>query len=526
MTHTHETTDVGTVVAGRYRLLGRLASGGMATVHLSVTESDPVFRKLAVVKLMNPQHSADPAFRRMFLEEARLAALLEHPNIITTYDAGEDAGLHYIAMELLDGVTLHRVIDRFGYDGPINFATYLRILVEMLAALEYAHELTDLRGNPLRIVHRDVTPHNVMLTCSGQVKLLDFGIAKAMGSSVQTATGVVKGKVTYMAPEQALSAHDIDARADVYSVGILLWEICARRRRYAGRSGVPVLMELLQCKQVPPSGAAARGLPAAIENVLERALATRREDRYTSARDMRSDLEAILATLPEAMPLRAVGDLIARTFLEEQERVRRLRDRAPRSDCDSSSKATRVVREPLPSHVTAPTVRLEPTTRRATAPDGLPRTPIPRRRARVVACLVCAAAAAALVATFTGDGAAASDESGSPKTHASPPVAALQAEATAATTNDVAVDDHPGPSPAVTATARSPFAHHGHPKPDLDGRAATVRRAPAAITATRGAPSPPDSTTDGPRPPTPARTAAPEGARRTEPIDMEDPWGR
>ena len=191
-------------LAGRYRLIAELGQGGMATVYLAVSVGTPGFRKLAVVKLLRPEIAVDQEFVQMFLDEARLCARLSHPNIVQTYDVGVDEVGHLMAMEYLDGVSLHAAASKLGKTGgPLTFSMQARVLLDVLEGLRYAHELKDYDGRSLDIVHRDVTPHNIFVTFDGQVKLLDFGIAKAATSSVKTATGVIKGKLTYMAPEQA-----------------------------------------------------------------------------------------------------------------------------------------------------------------------------------------------------------------------------------------------------------------------------------------------------------------------------------
>jgi serine/threonine protein kinase len=188
-------------LAGRYRLIAELGQGGMATVYLAVAMGTSGFRKLAVVKLLRPEIAVDQEFVQMFLDEARLCARLSHPNIVQTYDVGVDEVGHLMAMEYLDGVSLHAATAKLARnDGPLTFPLQARILLEVVEGLRYAHELKDYDGRSLDIVHRDVTPHNIFITYDGQVKLLDFGIAKAATSSVRTATGVIKGKLTYMAP--------------------------------------------------------------------------------------------------------------------------------------------------------------------------------------------------------------------------------------------------------------------------------------------------------------------------------------
>ena len=258
-------------LGGKYQLLAELGRGGMATVYLAVaTGPSSSFRKLTVIKRLREDVQNDPEFLQMFLEEARLAAQLSHPNVIHTYEVGEEAGRYYIAMEYLDGVSLHALMSRLKHDGPFTFAHYARILLDILEGLAYAHNMNDMDGTPLHLVHRDISPHNILTTFDGQTKILDFGIAKAANSMVETRTGVVKGKVTYMSPEQAFGSH-VDCTADLYAVGVMLWEAVTGRRRWKGMASAQVLQKLAM-KDVPEScEAASRCLPEDLDRICRRA---------------------------------------------------------------------------------------------------------------------------------------------------------------------------------------------------------------------------------------------------------------
>src|SRR5262245_17105669 len=220
-------------MASRYHPIAELGQGGMADVLLAMMQGAAGFRKLVVLKRLRPNLADDAELLAMFSDEARLAARLNHPNVVQTYEVGYDAGRHFIAMEWLDGQPLHRLLKAaWAYDAlPLD--VHLFILCEALRGLHYAHELQDFDGTRLEVVHRDVSPQNVFLTYEGQVKLVDFGVAKAHARSTDTQVGVVKGKVAYMAPEQALGC-PVDRRADVFSVGVMLWEAVARRRLWRG----------------------------------------------------------------------------------------------------------------------------------------------------------------------------------------------------------------------------------------------------------------------------------------------------
>src|SRR5690349_9631966 len=208
-----------TLRVGRYRILSELGRGGMSNVFLAVASGPGGVNKLVVLKALLPDLSTEPYALAMFLDEARLAARLNHANVVQTYEVGTEGDRHVIVMEYLEGQPLSAVLRRAGSAGlPFTLPSYLRVIVSMLEGLHYAHELTSYDGSPLMFVHRDVSPQNVFLTYDGQVKLLDFGIAKAATSQNHTAAGVIKGKLAYMAPEQMVASR-IDRRADVYSVG-------------------------------------------------------------------------------------------------------------------------------------------------------------------------------------------------------------------------------------------------------------------------------------------------------------------
>src|SRR5580658_7166522 len=311
-------------LAGKYRLIAELGQGGVATVYLAVSIGKSGFRKLAVVKLIRPQFASDPDLIEMFLDEARLSARLNHPNVVQTYDVGVDDHRHFMAMEYLDGVSFNAAISRLTrQSGPVGFELRARVLLGVLEGLRYAHELKDYDGAPLRIVHRDVTPHNIFVTYDGQVKLLDFGIAKASTSSVQTATGVIKGKLTYMAPEQALS-DPVDAGADLYAVGVMLWEALTGRRRFPADLSDVAMFTRAASGEVPEApNAAALGLPAELDTIILRALEPKRENRYPTAAELHADLDAALRKI-EPVSLRQLGTMLSTAFTNERQHLRQV----------------------------------------------------------------------------------------------------------------------------------------------------------------------------------------------------------
>ena len=215
---------------GDYVVLKRVAIGGMAEIFLARREGMGGFDRLVVLKRILPEYAHDPEFVRMFLNEARIAATLHHSNIVQVHGIGEEHGQVFFAMEFLHGEDLSRVLSRANQIGrPPQLDGVLTIASAVCAGLHYAHERTGPDGTSLGIVHRDVSPHNVFVTYDGSIKLLDFGIAKASTSFGKTRTGVLKGKVAYMSPEQAYS-QPVDRRSDIFCMGILLWELTTGRR--------------------------------------------------------------------------------------------------------------------------------------------------------------------------------------------------------------------------------------------------------------------------------------------------------
>ncbi len=232
---------------GQYRLLVELGAGGMAEVFLAFVERGGL-SKLQVVKRLKADLAHDPEFVRMFLDEARLGARLNHPNVVQTHEVGEHEGGHFIVMEYLEGQPLSRLRAQHQrkMGKPLPIEMHLRILSEVLRALEYAHNLADFDGSPLHVVHRDVSPQNIFITYDGVVKLVDFGVAKAAMNSVETRTGVMKGKLTYMAPEQVRASEALDRRADIFSVGAMLHEAITGERLWRGVPDVTVMACLLE----------------------------------------------------------------------------------------------------------------------------------------------------------------------------------------------------------------------------------------------------------------------------------------
>lgn len=305
---------------GNYQLVALLGEGGMSDVYLAATTAvAPIdFTKLVALKRLRGDYFENIELVTMFLDEARIAARLNHPNVVQTHDVSEVDGEFFLSMEYLEGETLGRIRNRVQQE--ISLGVHLAILCETLSGIGYAHGLQDYDGTPLRIVHRDVTPQNVFVTFDGRVKVMDFGIAMAAGRIAETRHGVIKGKVQYMAPEQAMVDAPIDHRADLFAVGVMLYEACVRQRLWEGVADVDVLSRLrsgdipTSVQQIDPS------LPDELEAICSKALSFEPERRYASAADFQADLDAYIDARERRPSPRQLGELVGRLF-EDQKRT-------------------------------------------------------------------------------------------------------------------------------------------------------------------------------------------------------------
>ena len=277
---------------GKYTLIRKLATGGMAELFLALQRSVAGFEKLIVVKRVLPHLVKDQAFIELLLSEARIAATLNHPNVAHIYDVGEVDGQYYIAMEHVHGEDLRSIVRQMKKVGvtafPLEHA--LAIVLGCCAGLAYAHEKRDFDGEEMNIVHRDVSPQNILVTFTGDVKLVDFGIAKAGRSSMEdTGSGQLKGKVPYMSPEQAQGL-PLDGRSDIFSLGIMLFELCTGKRLFRGASEMETLRMIVE-GEYPRPRALNPNLQPRLEQIILRSLEKDPARRYQSARDMQADLE-------------------------------------------------------------------------------------------------------------------------------------------------------------------------------------------------------------------------------------------
>jgi eukaryotic-like serine/threonine-protein kinase len=272
-------------IVGRYAIFDEIASGGMATVYLGRLMGSGGFSRTIAIKRLHPQFAKDPEFVTMFLDEARLAARIRHPNVVPTLDVVASKGEVFLVMEYVQGESLSRLARALKARGErVPIPILLRIMSDALQGLHAAHEARDERGVPLDIVHRDMTPQNILVGVDGVGRLLDFGVAKAAGRAHTTREGQIKGKLGYMAPEQ-LTGTGVTRQTDVYAAAVVLWEMLAGQRLFAGGSEVDVIAKLLRRDIQPPSHFAS-GIPASLDDVVMRGLAPSVADRFATARDV------------------------------------------------------------------------------------------------------------------------------------------------------------------------------------------------------------------------------------------------
>jgi serine/threonine protein kinase len=300
---------------GRFEILGRIAFGGMAEIFLGRETTQVGASRLLAIKRILPHVADDPKFVEMFLDEARLAIQLSHPNICHIYEFGGLEGAYFIAMEWISGAPLGKILRRARASGGIPVELAARMIGNVAEALHYAHTVRDANGTPLAIVHRDVTPHNVMVSYDGRVKLLDFGIAKAESASTKTEAGVVKGKFAYMSPQQCLGKN-IDARADVFALGICMWEAITGHSLFQRDNDYETMKAVIEDK-APAMSSKRPDVPQALEAIVSRALEKSADLRYQSAAQMQQALEDYLATTGKAITTSRIASFMEKLFDDE-----------------------------------------------------------------------------------------------------------------------------------------------------------------------------------------------------------------
>jgi eukaryotic-like serine/threonine-protein kinase len=277
----------------RYELVYPVARGGMARVWVAKLRGKHGFEKMVALKTILPTFADDQRFRRMFLDEAKIASGIEHVNVAQILDLGEQAGQLYLVMEWVDGDSLQeldRAAEKAG--GALPIPVLVRVLADACAGLHAAHELADAHGKTLNVVHRDVSPQNILISAKGVVKLIDFGVVKARRRATEeTTTGTIKGKLQYMAPEQALGQGSVDRRADIWAVGATLYRLLARKPVYRGSSPLSTFKRLTSTLAPEPLPA---HVPGALSTIVLKALAFEPERRFATAAELGSALEALL----------------------------------------------------------------------------------------------------------------------------------------------------------------------------------------------------------------------------------------
>ncbi len=301
----------GRVLAGRYQLVERAGDGGMATVWRAVTWGAEGFHRPVAVKRVKPALANDPAFVQMFVEEARVCAGLDHPNVVSIHDFGEDEeGLHYLVMEWVEGVDLRRwsrSYVRAGWHAPWHLTAAVGI--EALRGLHAAHQRTDPWGVPAPTYHRDVTPGNVLLGLNGIVKIADFGLARAMDRARITQPEMLKGKIAFLAPE-LIEDGEPSPRSDIFSLGVVLFEVLAGRKLFLAASDVETVKNVVRC-EVPSLAELRPDLPRELTEAVHCALARAPDARFTNAREMARALAQVLRKVAEPTDAEPIGASVA-----------------------------------------------------------------------------------------------------------------------------------------------------------------------------------------------------------------------
>ncbi len=348
---------------GRYQLRYLVAQGGMASVCLAQLSSGEGFSKWVAVKTIQPHIATDPRFVQMFLNEARLAARIDHPNVCTVFDFGESEGVYYLAMEYLHGESLSRVTRRAWKAGRgLGLGHIARIISDAARGLHAAHEIRMDDGQPAGVVHRDISPQNLFVLYGGVTKVVDFGIARSAAHIGEaTATGEIKGKLAYMSPEQ-VRAKTLDRRADIWALGVVLWEAVVGERLFKREHDAATMYAVLE-DEIPPASSRRRGVPPALDAIIRRALERNIAQRYPTALAMARDLESFIASTGAIVGPDDVADVMSQLFAAEiatrdELLTRRIADDAPPQrvmlggDPDSSSASGIAgrsdVQQPLP----------------------------------------------------------------------------------------------------------------------------------------------------------------------------------
>jgi serine/threonine-protein kinase len=457
---------------GRYALFGEIASGGMATVHFGRLQGPVGFSRTVAIKRLHPQYAKDPEFATMFLDEARVAARIQHPNVVATLDVVPLDGELFLVMEYVQGEALSKVFRTLRtHSRSIPLPVVGSLVTGVLYGLHSAHEARSERGEPLHIVHRDVSPQNILVGSDGVARVLDFGVAKAAGRVQTTREGQIKGKIAYMAPEQ-LRGEGVDRRADVYGAAVVLWEALCNRRLFEGDNDGVVLRRVLD-GPVPSPSAVVPSLPPALDEIVHRGLSRDPAQRYQTAREMAVALED---ALPLASP-RAVGEWVE---LVAGESLARRAARVKEIESISSMAPPALAGDGIgpPSAPPSPNATSQVSGLSVVQPDVLETPPL-RRRGLLVALIGAVATIGVLLLVFSLRAPAASPEgskvapaSGGEGTAPAATPVAPEATATPATTASVAPVESAAASASVSVAPRkAPVS--GGPRPRSTGKPAS-----------------------------------------------------
>jgi serine/threonine-protein kinase len=529
-------------VFGKYHAVARIGRGGMGEVFLAVNVGPAGVSKLVVIKDLRPDVAETPDARTMFLDEARLATRFNHPNVVQTYEVVEDGDSLYLTMEYLDGQPLQRIL-RGADRARFPLRVLLPVVADALAGLHYAHELTDYDGTPLEVVHRDVSPQNIIVTYEGTTKLVDFGIAKAADASTVTESGVFKGKIRFSAPEQAL-CKPIDRRTDVFAMGMVLWEICTGEPMWRNMPDAAVLFELANGR-IPKARVVNSEVPAELEAICAKALSVDPAARYPTADAMRL---AILGYLRKSGDAEggSLKEILASVFAEERTRIRAVIEAETRSVREASSRSRDVRR------VIELSLRSSERTAQTMASAGIsaygsdaPTEGPPRKSRRALVSVAVGALAlaglAAYAATRESAPPAAKAASTAPQPVDSAPAAVVHLRVAAQPRSaQVSIDGTPAPSnPYEADVPRDGAFHHVTvAAPGFDTRTTDARfdhdltielaLVPSATAVTPPTPAPPPVAPVYNRPPSgfgsPASGLGPRPRQR--PIEEESPYSR
>jgi eukaryotic-like serine/threonine-protein kinase len=309
----------------RYKVLEKVAAGGMAEVYRAESAGLEGFKKIVAIKRVLPHLSEKKQFIGMFLDEARVSAHLSHSNCVQVFDIGVGDNTYFIVMEYVDGSDLKGVIEyRRKHNQPFPVEEACLICVKILEGLAYAHELTDSKGENLHIVHRDMSPPNVLITRHGEVKIVDFGLAKANSQLERSEPGIIKGKISYLSPEAAKGL-PVDGRTDIFAVGIILWELLAGRRLFMGESDLETV-RMVQSARVPSIRELNRAVSPELERVMMKALTEDPDQRYLRARDFGKALNQLLFTMGRSVSSFEIAELVE-PIRREREHKRKLQKR-------------------------------------------------------------------------------------------------------------------------------------------------------------------------------------------------------